>query len=186
MASFVIWGAVAASAMYWGLRLLARPAVTPAHAAMAAPAPPRPADLTVLFGAPVTAAAPLAVAAPVADSRFRLLGVMAPKSSSTTQGLALISIDGKPARAFAAGASVEDQLTVISVGHRKVELGPRGGQALVVMELPIQPPAARGAPGAVLSMARPARFGPGQVGVAPASPPGNQEPPNSDPQAPPR
>ncbi len=148
--SFVIWAAVAGSAMYWALRLLTQAEPVPLHASVAANRVAAGADLAPLFGAAavpaeVNSAEPMA-AVPGLEGRLKLLGVVAPTNASSRQGLALISVDGKPARAVAAGALVDGELRVLSVGHRRVELGPHGGPVQLALDLAPLPEAARGVP----------------------------------------
>lgn len=143
LSAFVIWTLVAFAAMFWGLRLLAHPAPLPANAVAAGEMGSVRSDLSRLLGAePVTAAAP----APQAASRFKLLGVMAQKSATggATPGFALISVDGKPARAFAAGASIDDQWVLQSVSLRSASLGPANSTPALVLEVPPLPPPATG------------------------------------------
>ena len=110
LSAFVIWALVAAGLVFWGYRLLGAadgacpPTCRPSPRALALRG-----DLTRLLGA---APAPQSVApAPVAESsRFRLLGVLAPVAASgaagqSTAGVALIAVDGKPARAYAVGVA---------------------------------------------------------------------------------
>ena len=91
------------------------------------------------------AAAPAAEAAAPADARFRLVGVVAPRPGGSG-GLALISIDGKPARAVSVGREVEPGLRLLTVSHRQAELGAAGAAAMV-LALPLMPEANRGRPG---------------------------------------
>jgi hypothetical protein len=100
-------------------------------------------DLTRLFGAPAPVAPPPTEAPVPADARFKLLGVVAPVAGQRS-GLALISVDGKAARAVGVGGVVDGDLAVVSVSHRRVELGPRGGGNTMSLELPAVPEAARG------------------------------------------
>ncbi len=140
--SFVIWAAVALSATFWGLRLLVRPAPLPPHAVLATQPLPQGGDLTRLFGAPpppVQAAAP----EPVVDNRFKLLGVVAP-AAGQHKGLALISVDGKTARAIAIGERVDGNMVLRSITHRRVELSAGDGAPVVTLELPPLAEAARG------------------------------------------
>ena len=144
--SFVIWAAVAASAMFWVLRLgpssPAAPAFTVAVGAAAAPR----GDLTRVLGA-APARQSAAAAAPVdssLSSRFRLLGVAAPRRGGDQTGLALIAVDGKPARSYAVGAAVDGDLMLQSVHSRGAKLGARGAGAQVSLELPALPPPATG------------------------------------------
>jgi len=108
----------------WSLVLLApRAPVAPAGAlAQAQP----PADLTVagqLFGgAPVAGAVATAAAPP---SNIQVAGVLAAGARS----VALLAIDGKPARPYAIGETVADGLAVRSVSAAEVVLD-RGGTAI--------------------------------------------------------
>jgi general secretion pathway protein C len=143
--SFVIWAAVAASAAFWGLRLTARPLPVPAQAGVALPSVPQAADLSRLFGKPAPPPALAQAAPPPADSRFKLIGVVAPVAGQHA-GLALIAVDGRAARPVPVGGRVDGDLVLRSVSHRRAELGPAaGGPATMVLELPAVPEAARGA-----------------------------------------
>lgn len=147
LAAFFIWALVAACVVYWSLKLLVRAPGAPAHAVVVTGAAPERGDLTRLLGAspevPVTA---LAVA-PQA-SRFRLHGVIAPKGKPAAkpsgQGVALISVDGKPPRAYAVGARVDNDLVLQSVSLRGASIGPAGGAATVNLEASPLPVAATG------------------------------------------
>lgn len=138
LSAFVIWILVAFAAAFWGLRLLSNPSPVPSHALAVSAAGGARGDLTRLLGAePVATAA----AESPASSRFKLLGVMAAKQQGDegAPGFALISIDGKPARAYAAGAAVEDQLVLKSVSLRSASLGPPDGAPSFVLEVPRLP-----------------------------------------------
>lgn len=144
--AFVIWAAVAASAMFWALRLGASSPVAPAHTvAVAAAAAPR-GDLTRLFGAaPVRdAGSPSPIVDTPLSSRFRLLGVAAPRQGGDLTGLALIAVDGKPARSYAVGKPVDGDLLLQSVHARGARLGAKGAAPQVTLELPLLPPPATG------------------------------------------
>lgn len=140
----------------WGLVLLApRAPVAPAGAVAQAQAP---ADLTLagqLFGgAPVAGAGPAAAAA---SSNIQVAGVLA----AGARGVALLAIDGKPARPFAIGETVADGLTVRSVSAAEVVLD-RGGTAV---RLPAPP---RGSIDVLTS--GPQRGGPAASPTAPPPP----------------
>lgn len=132
-ATFALWALVAASAVYWGLKI-ATPAgpSTAVAAAMRAPAPADPAAVARLLGAsPATAAA-----APVVSlsSRFTLVGVVA---NSSRQGAALIAVDGRPAKPFRVGAAIDEGLVLQSVEARRATLAAsREGPAVLTLELP--------------------------------------------------
>lgn len=149
LVAFVIWAAVAASAMFWILRLGASSPTAPAHTVAAGAAAGPRGDLTRLFGAaPAASATNVVVQSPLA-SRFKLLGVAAPRQGGDVTGLALIAVDGKPARSYAVGAAVEGDLLLQSVHARGARLGARGAPAQVTLDLPALPPPATGS----LSMA---------------------------------
>ena len=162
--SLLIWAAVAATAVVWGLKLGVQAAPVPAQAVTVLPTVAAGGDLGRVFGQ-APAVAVVAEEAVPTDSRFQLVGVVAPKGSART-GLALISIEGKPARAQQVGRVLEPGLTLVSVGHRQVELG-RQGAAALRLELPPLPEAQRGRPSDG-AMAVPAGFGamvPGAAGM---------------------
>ncbi|NRF66590.1 hypothetical protein HLB44_06310 [Aquincola sp. S2] len=153
--AFVIWAVVAASAAFWGFRLLAKPVPVPPQATQAQAAmTPAAGDLTRLFGAPAADAVAEAAPQPGVESRFKLLGVVAPAVGQRS-GLALIAIDGGAAKAVALGGRVDGEWTLVAISHRRVELGAgRAGQPNVALELPALAEAARGelpSPGAAPS-----------------------------------
>ena len=143
LSAFVIWALVAGVAMFWGLRLLVRPAPPPPNVVAVHDASSPRGDLSRLLGTEERSAT---VAAPPESSRFRLLGVMAGKAvaGGLTPGVALISIDGKPARTYGAGARVDKELVVQSLGRRTASLGPVQGPAAFVLEVPSLSAAATG------------------------------------------
>ncbi|MBC7995193.1 MAG: hypothetical protein H7Z15_18335 [Rhizobacter sp.] len=157
----MIWAFVAIATVFWGMRLFVRADPIPSNAVVASDAVQMRGDLSGLLGAePVATVA----AAPQTSSRFRLLGVMAAKAGpdGSTPGVALISIDGKPARAFTAGARVEDQLVLQNVSLRSASIGAAQGGSSFVLEIPALPAPATGA------LPR--------VAIEPASPPPVQAP----------
>jgi len=144
LSAFVIWALVALATVFWGMRFLVHPDPVPVNAVVVSESAQVRGDLSRLLGAePVAAVA----AAPQMSSRFRLLGVMAAKSSpqGMTPGVALISIDGKPARAFTSGARVEDQLVLQNVSLRSASIGSAQGGSTFVLEIPALPAPATGA-----------------------------------------
>jgi general secretion pathway protein C len=173
--TFVVWALVAASAVFWGMKLLARPLAVPANATVAARAPAVAGDLSGLFGVKPAPAAPVvedAAPPPPESSRFQLLGVVAARHAARAQGVALIAVDGKLPRAYRVGAVVDGDLVLQSVQSRAVSIGRRGGVAEVSLELPSLPPPATGVPGAaaVAPMAQPGLPPPGMPGMPPGMP----------------
>ena len=177
--AFVIWALVAGTLVFWALRLLVRAPEAPAHAVPVGAAVAAKGDLARLLGAaPVATAA--AAALPEASSRFRLLGVMAPKAGAKPdaagQGVALIAVDGKPARAFAVGAQLDTDLVLQAVSLRTASIGPPEGAASVRLEIPLLPAPATGtlpsAPGlSTLSPPPPALLPPPALAIPSVAPP---------------
>jgi len=140
----VIWAIVALSATFWAMRLLVRAPSAPLHTAPAGETLAARGDLARLFGSSATPSTQVAPA-PAVSSRFRLIGVAAPKAGSLASGgVALIAIDGKPPRPFRVGAAVDGDLTLRAVDLRTASLGPRNGSDTVVLEVPPRPVAATG------------------------------------------
>ncbi|MGE0331466.1 MAG: type II secretion system protein N [Ramlibacter sp.] len=134
--SFAVWLLAAGCAVYWGLKLpAASGAAAPAPVPAGPAAPADPAAVARLLGA--TAAVPGAgpVATPARSSRFALVGVVSGRSQG---GAALIAVDGKPAKPYRVGATVEDGLVLQSVAPRRATLGPAAnGPAAFTLEMPL-------------------------------------------------
>lgn len=189
--TLLIWAAVAASGVYWGLRLFTRPTPVPGGAVVAVAPAPAAGSLVRLLGEPPAEPVPGDNPAPVADSRFRLVGVVAPRGAAAS-GLALISVDGKPPRAVAVGREVEPGLRLLTVSHRQAELGAARGAPAMTLALPPLAEAQRGRPGdgAAAPIAMPGALpgglpmfnrSPGAMGLAL---PGQRPPGGQPPQAP--
>lgn len=163
LCAFVVWAAVAATAVFWALRLGVRAPEAPAHTASVGNGAALRGDLSRLLGAMPAATEAPAEAAPELASRFKLLGIMAPKTApavqSQTHGVALIAVDGKPARAFSVGARLDESLVLQSVSLRTASIGSEmGAAAALKLELPPPTPAATGVlplPGAAAAMPAP-------------------------------
>ena len=144
--ALLVWAAVAASLAFWGLRWMARPAAVPPGTSSVAlsGAAPR-GDVTRLLSPPATAAdepsAPSQQA--MLASRLQLVGVVAPRRQGDG-GIALLVVDGKPARAYRTGHTIEGELVLQSVTQQGVQIGPSGGAAAVNLNLPLLPAAATG------------------------------------------
>jgi len=130
-ASLLVWGAVAFSAVTWGLRWSATGESTGnvTTVAQALPEVDASAAARSLGAAPVQAAP-----APTLASRFQLQGVMA---GGPDAGVALIAVDGKPAKPYRVGAVVADGMVLQSAQGRRVNLGAAlDGPQVLVLELP--------------------------------------------------
>ncbi len=152
--SFVAWALVAATAVFWGLRLFTRAPVAPPNVVVASEAASTRGDLTRLLGvAPVAVVAQAVV--PEASARFKLLGIMAPKSgvqSSAGHGVALIAVDGKLPRAYTVGAHLDADWVLQAVSLRTADISPANGAAGMRLELPVLPTATTGTLPSVITL----------------------------------
>lgn len=151
----------AASVVFWGARM-AGPGVAaqalPQAQALAPPVDARAHPLLVarLLGAmPLAAAGPAFVAGPA--QRFALLGVVA---RAAGQGVALISVDGQPARPLRVGAQIAPGYRLQAVGLREAVLV---GDAQALVQILVLLPARGAAP---VAAALPAYVAPAAVVVA--------------------
>ena len=158
--SFAVWALVAGSALFWGLRLFVKAPQAPAQTTVAEVGAGALGDLTRVFGPDAVAEAVAAEPEAVADARFQLIGVVSPRGSgASSQGLALIAVDGKPAKAYRVGSVVDGQTVLQSVQARGAALGPRGGAVQVALDIAPPLAAATGslaAPSAALVPSMPA------------------------------
>lgn len=146
--ALAVWALAAACAAFWASRVLVRPAGLPPGTTTVPSVQALRGDVTRLLGEPAdeeeTPDAPVAAE----SSRFRLLGVAAPRMpQAAAEGVALIAVDGKPARAYRVGAVVEGALVVQRVHARGADLGGRDAeQASVSLTVAPLPPPATGVP----------------------------------------
>ena len=143
LTAFVVWALVAATAVFWGLRMLVRPQPAPAYAVAVGDAAAMRGDLSRLLGATPVAAAGPAAAAPELASRFKLIGVMANRQSDGN-GYALIAVDAKPARAYPVGARLDGDIVLQSVSLRTASIGAAQGAPAATLEIPALPAPATG------------------------------------------
>jgi len=137
--AFVVWGLLAACAVYWGLQGLAHPLHVAAAPVMGPPGGAS--DLSRLLGARPAAAVAVQ---PGVESRFQLLGVVAPKigGQDGEQGLALIAVDGTP-RTVRVGAVVDGDWRLRSVDRRSARIA-QGEQIEATLSLAAPQAAATG------------------------------------------
>ena len=144
--SFVAWALVAATVVFWGLRLFTRAPVAPPGVVVASEAASTRGDLTRLLGVAAAPAVAQAVV-PEASARFRLLGIMAPKAgvqAAAGHGVALIAVDGKLPRAYTIGAHLDADWVLQAVSLRTADISPANGAAGMRLELPALPTATTG------------------------------------------
>lgn len=174
IAALLIWAAVAASLAYWGLRWLAPPVGVPHNAAPVTLETGVRGDIQRLLTGPVRTEGPQAnpSAASALASRIKVLGVMAPTPGQSA-GVALLSIDGKPPKAFRVGAAVDGEMVLQDLTQRSARIGPQDGSPFLTIDLPGLPPPATGTlpPPSGVTQAQPPALGtPG--GPPPGAPEG--------------
>lgn len=142
--AFVIGAAVAAGVGAWALYAIVPVRSTPSQSnTVRVPVATRE-DSASPLGSDASPRAPdmaPKVAPAMAGDRFKLVGLVA----SGGEGLALIAVDGKPARAFRVGATVEGDIVVQQVTTNGATLGPRGAGAAMWLQVSL-PPASGTAP----------------------------------------
>ena len=93
-------------------------------------------DVDALSVSKALGAAPMQSTGASLASRFVLIGVM---DGGPSKGVALISVDGKPAKPYRLGQTVTDGFVVLATGPKKAELGPQlGATATLFLELPLK------------------------------------------------
>ena len=168
--TFLVWAAVAASSVFWSLKLFAQPAGEAAQVPTAAPAAVPPGDWGKVLGRPTS---PVAPAAPVLASRLKLIGLAGAAREGSGVGVALITLDDKPAKAYSVGAVVEGEMVVQDIAGQTVRIGPRNGAPLITLQAPLLPAAATSdtPPYAALPVPSPAPVAaPAVPAAAPAAP----------------
>lgn len=183
IAAFIVWGLVASSAVFWGLRASGAGPSAPPHATAAPPFAPAQADLRRVLGddrahqdaagaQEPRMASGRSGASAFDASRLRLLGVVAtPSTAGGRADLALISLDGKPARTYRSGATIEADQVVQRIEARRVTIGPLGGDTAVTLELPALAAAAPGGPAeGAASLRTPRPAGAAAVTASPSAP----------------
>lgn len=125
--TLAVWALAAASVAWWALRFVGAPSQAAGVPTVAAVAPASdPAELARVFGPPTATAAtpsvePGPTAMPEPGLRMALLGVVANRKLA---GVALISIDGKPAQPYRVGSRIEDTYRLKSVAARSAVIAP--------------------------------------------------------------
>ncbi len=104
---------------------------------------PTSAPVTLRANSPGPAAADNAPSAPLVTplaerDRFKMVGVM----TSGRERSVLITVDGKPARMFRIGETVDGNIVVRDVSARGASLGPREGGSVLALEMQQAPPLA--------------------------------------------
>jgi general secretion pathway protein C len=146
--ALVVWAAVAASVAYWGLRWLSRPAAVPANATPVSLDAAVKGDLRRLLlppAKPTAGAAQSLSEAATLTGRLKLLGVIAPRLVNDRAGVALLSLDGKPARAVRVGMVIDGDYMLRTIDQHSIGIGKADGAVAASMDLPLMPPPATGA-----------------------------------------
>ena len=133
-ATLALWALAAASVVFWALKLGATSssALAPLPPARGVVAPDPGAIARLLGGVPTVATA---TAQPTLASRFQLVGVVAGERSGG--GAAVISVDGRPARPYRVGTSLDQGLVLQWVRGRTAAIAASmSAQPLLTLELP--------------------------------------------------
>ena len=134
LAAFIVAMLLAGSVVFWVLQWPRPNQQRPLPIATTSTelAPMNPVDVARLLGQGDAPAETVAVADP--GSRYRLTGIIA---SPSGQGVALLSVDGKPAKPYRVGSTIEDGLMLQSVERHSVALASDAKAAVRVrLELP--------------------------------------------------
>ena len=134
LTSLLVWAVVAYSAvvfaLQWGGGVPVDAVVAGSEQKQVLP------EVDALAVSKALGAAPVQSASASLASRFVLVGVM---DGGPAQGVALISVDGKPAKPYRLGQTVSDGFVVLATGPIKAELGPQlGAAATLLLELPLK------------------------------------------------
>lgn len=123
--------------MFWALRLSAQPAPVPPQAVPAQAQTGSAGAVARMLASPTQEQ--VAAAPPPESTRFRLIGLMAPREGRTGPGVALVSVDDRPARAYAIGSRVDGDITLQALARNSATFGREGGGSFT-LELPPLPP----------------------------------------------
>ena len=134
LTSLLVWAVVAYSAVVFALRWGGDVPVD--YAVAGSEQKQVLSDVDALSVSKALGAAPMQSTGASLASRFVLVGVM---DGGPSQGVALISVDGKPAKPYRLGQTVTDGFVVLATGPKKAELGPQlGATATLFLELPLK------------------------------------------------
>ena len=138
IAAFLVALLLAGSVVFWVMRWPVRDVGNPLAVPAASEDMPvaNAAAIARLLGAATMSTE--TTAAPDASSRFLLTGIVALGSG---RGVAVVSIDGKPAKPYRIGSQLEDGWVLQSVAPRSVALGADAkGPVRLKLELPARQP----------------------------------------------
>jgi len=132
--SLLVWAVVAYSAvvfaLQWGDGVPVEAVVAGSEQKQVSP------DVDALAVSKALGGAAVQSASASLASRFVLVGVM---DGGPSQGVALISVNGKPAKPYRVGQTVSDGFVLVGTGPKKAELGPHlGAAATLLLELPLK------------------------------------------------
>lgn len=180
-AAFFLWALAALSASYWFTKVSGTSGMSTTAPALASEPPGVQSDdlARALGPADAVAADTPGIAAPDPSARLRLLGVVADRSG---KGVALISVDGQPAKPYRVGSALDGGWTLQQVGTRTATLSPAAnGATAISLELAslssAAVPVVRNLPPPLPA------FTPGAVAPLPAAPAAIELPANGPPTA---
>ncbi len=145
--TFVLWLLAGISGVYWGLKFVRGPAAPVSAAAAALGGSAAQIDAKALaqgLGGGLSpainsvAANPASIpASSINSSRFNLTGVVVSRSGGARSNVALIAVDGKPARPYRVGAVLTEGVVLHSVAAGKAMLSSgQQSEPAITLELP--------------------------------------------------
>jgi len=140
--SFITWALCAMGVAYWGMAWFASPLHAPPHTVSVGLSDMPKTDPQRLLSLSAQAAAPeeSSVSQSAVSQRVQLVGLMAGTPNHTDAGIALLVVDGKPAKAFRVGQSIDGELTILSISRQGVTIGLPGDQTGVTLDAQSLPP----------------------------------------------
>lgn len=139
--SFITWALCAMGIAYWGMTWLASPLPVPAHAVLAGLSGMPASDPRRLLSLSEQALAreEPTVSQSAISQRVQLIGLMAGTPQHPHAGIALLTVDGKPAKAYRVGQAIGSEWVVLSIAKQGVSIGMPGdteGVTLAAQSLP--------------------------------------------------
>jgi general secretion pathway protein C len=130
----LVWTLVLGSALSWAYTLTRTAEAAPAAAPAALAPVAAPADLVRLLGSDPVAVPVETLPPPVATTRMQLIGVISPGAQGGARGgLALIALNGQPAKVYRVGMVVDGNSVLQAVEARGAKLGPKGGPTQIAL-----------------------------------------------------
>lgn len=131
---------------YWVMAWVASPLHVPSHTVLVGLSDMPKTDPQRLLSLAAQAVAPeeSSVSQSAIAQRIQLMGVMAGTPNHADAGIALLVVDGKPAKAYRVGQSIDGELLVLSISRQGVNIGSSSDAVGVTLPTQSLPPPATG------------------------------------------